>query len=391
VTPLGQFATLCSVAFLAMLSYALARPPSESLFLARYTKAGLPLVWLAVAVGVVITVAVYNRFAGRVPLGRLMAGVSWTSAVILAALLAALELDVPHVPFLLYVWKDVYVVVMVEVFWTFVNSTTSLSKARWTYGLFLCAGALGGIVGNLGVGELATRYGTAASMIACVVDLAIVGAVAWLVVRRIAEPPRPPPTQLGQGLETLRRSRLLPLLLALVVVTQLCITFVDYDFNGLVAETYPNADARTKAIGQVYARIDFLQVVLQLTAALTFRVVGIDGVLLLVPLVLGGCVAGFLLSPTYATIATVKVVSKGVDYSLFKASKEMLYIPLSPEERTRGKAIVDIVGYRVAKGGVSLVLLALGAVAIGAPSRWTLGLVVVWLGVAFAIVRRRVR
>jgi ATP:ADP antiporter, AAA family len=84
-------------------------------------------------------------------------------------------------------------------------------------------------------------------------------------------------------------------------------------------------------------------------------------------------------------------VSKGVDYSLFKASKEMLYIPLSADERTRGKAIVDIVGYRVAKGAVSLVLLALGSVAIGAPSSWALGLVVLWMGIALTIARRRVR
>jgi AAA family ATP:ADP antiporter len=391
VTPLGRFFALEALAFLAMLSYALARPPAESLFLERYTKDGLPFVWLAVAIAVVATVAVYNRFAGRVPLGRLLAGVSWTSAAILAVLLAALAIEVPHVPFLLYVWKDVYVVVMVEVFWTFVNGTTTLDRARWTYGLFLCAGAFGGIVGNLGVGELATRYGTATSMIACAVDLVVVGVVAWFVGRRIPEPPPAPAAQLRGGIEAFRKSRILPFLLALVVASQLCITFVDYDFNGLVAETFADADARTKAIGQVYARIDVLQVVLQLGSAGVFRVVGMDAVLLLVPLVLGGFVAGFLVAPTYGTIAIAKVVSKGVDYSLFKASKEMLYIPLSADERTRGKAIVDIVGYRVAKGGVSLVLLALGSVAIGAPSRWTLGLVIVWVGIALAIVRRRVR
>jgi AAA family ATP:ADP antiporter len=176
-----------------------------------------------------------------------------------------------------------------------------------------------------------------------------------------------------------------------VVVTQLCITLVDYDFNGLVAEAFPDPDERTRAIGRVYASIDGVQVALQLTAAATFRLLGIDAVLLLVPLVLGGFVGAFLLAPTYGTVALLKVVSKGVDYSLFKASKEMLYIPLSADERTRGKAVVDIVAYRVAKGAVSLVLLGVGSVAVGVPSRWALALVVVWAGIALAIARRRVR
>jgi hypothetical protein len=51
-----------------------------------------------------------------------------------------------------------------------------------------------------------------------------------------------------------------------------------------------------------------------------------------------------------------------------------------------------VVGYRVAKGAVSLVLLAVGSVAIGAPSRWTIALGgLLWVGIALAIVLRRVR
>jgi ATP:ADP antiporter, AAA family len=393
VTDLRAFFTLCGLAFLAMASYAFARPPAESLFLAHYTKAGLPLVWLAVAFTVLVTVAVYNRYTGRVPLGHLMAAVSWLSAILLAVLLGLHAVGVPHVPFALYVWKDVYIVVMVETFWTFANCTSTLRQARWTYGLFLCAGGLGGICANLLVGALAERFGTAAAMAASALDLAIVGTLAWVAAPSLGADIRVGGRQpsLAEGVRAFSRSRMLPLLLALIVVTQLAITLIDYDFNAILEQSYPEADARTKVIGGVYARIDALQIVLQLAAGPIFRLVGIDAVLVIIPLVLGTALGSFLVAPSFGSIAVAKVASKVFDYSLFRAAKEMLYIPLSLEEKTRGKAIVDIFGYRVAKGGVSLLLLGIGSVAAGVPTRWTLVLLLVWLALVAAVIGRRDR
>jgi ATP/ADP translocase len=80
--------------------------------------------------------------------------------------------------------------------------------------------------------------------------------------------------------------------------------------------------------------------------------------LLAIPTVLGTTLGAFSIAPTFAMMKLTKIASKSMDYSLFRAAKEILYIPLGVKEKTQGKAVIDILGYRVAKAFASGILLA---------------------------------
>ena len=69
------------------------------------------------------------------------------------------------------------------------------------------------------------------------------------------------------------------------------------------------------------------------------------------------CTCAFMLArPGIFSAGLAFLLFKGMDYSIFRASKETLYIPFSYDTRYRAKQVADAFSYRFSKGATSLAL-----------------------------------
>ncbi|HLD44386.1 MAG TPA: hypothetical protein VJC18_03030, partial [bacterium] len=175
--------TLSALAFLILFSYGIARPAAESLFLKAHGNEALPHVWLWLTVVMLAVAALYNHLLCRISLVPLFGAVAVFFALLPAFFIVLVKAEIPGSHYALYIWKDVYIIVLVEIFYTFLNSVFPIKLARWYYGFFGMIAALGGSVASFLVGPLAKWGGTRNSLWLVTATLLLCAALCWPLSR----------------------------------------------------------------------------------------------------------------------------------------------------------------------------------------------------------------
>jgi AAA family ATP:ADP antiporter len=389
---IARVASLSMLAFFIIGSYGIARPSIDSLYLKHYPSTSLPIVWIATALFMAVALFIYNHFNQRHSLLKIFGIACVISGALLVGCLVAYNQGYAESLFFLYIWKEIYVVVLIEIFWSFADVVFSVQRARLIYGILLAMGSLGGLVGNYTVGHLAHAMGTV-NVIGWVVPLLLVCWLISVIFAKSAGDSVPKSLKSKshwfESLHVVKTSRYLVPLLFLISIIQIATTLIDYEFNAVIQQNYLDDDARTAILGQTHAVIDFLAITLQLITAPILMFFGVGKTLLSIPILVGTAVLAFVAWPQLITMIITKIASKCFDYSVFRAAKEILYIPLSHPEKTQGKALIDILVYRIAKGVSSLMILALIYFGL---SSWTMHVTVafllMWFVLTYIIVKR---
>jgi ATP:ADP antiporter, AAA family len=377
--------------------YEFIRSSAESIFLSRFSAESKPYALSCVPVMMGILIYLYGRLLSAVGSARAMAGSMLTSAAVFVLAFFSLKAGSRWPVFLLYVFKESYVVIITEQYWSFINSTLKDEEGRVFNGPVAGLGALGSLTGGFLLSRYAVALHSETFLLLSAAAFLPALALFWLAYKQGGEPvPSPGEARGKKGhlhLSILKENRTV-LYIALVIFTaQAVSTLLDLRFTQLVREALPEKDLRTAFLGDFWMKVNIFSFSMQfLLAPLLLRYARARWIQTGIPLV-HICTCVLLLAyPGIFTAGLAFLLFKGMDYSIFRASKETLYIPFSYDTRYRAKQVADAFSYRFSKGVTSVVLSAAHAAGtIPAAAYGGAGLLLsgVWTALAFPLTANR--
>jgi AAA family ATP:ADP antiporter len=334
--------------FLIITAYYHLKPASRSLFIESLGADRLPYVWIGTALTMIAFIGYYHRLVAR----RSRLGVVLGSCIVSIGLLLLFRFllikSLPVISVCFYIFVDIFGVILVEQFWSLTDTIYSTREGKSWYGLVGTGGLLGGVTGGAAAAFLIkkTPLRTADLLLVAAfiifLILILTGIMGRLGLYR-EKAPSVSPGQKKQGWRGWHHNRYVVLIAAILLLSQLVSPLVEFQFLKTVGVSYRDLEARTAFLGTFFSILGLVSIAVNLGATpIVHRTLGAVAGLLVQPLAVIVCSWGFMLQPTLFMIAATKIGDRGLSYSINRASRELLYIPIDPVMIYQAKAWIDI-------------------------------------------------
>ncbi len=349
--------------FLVIAAFWIQKPLRTSGLLTSGGIVALPWAKLLVAAVVLPALVVYAALTRRLRdrprdvLVRACAG----AFMLGLALFAVLGRRTTAAAFAYYLFVDLYVTVMVALFWSLAHEATPPPQARRTYPIVGAGGIAGGIAGSALTGWLSpvaspeVLLWTAAALLAPLAPLAR----ALGPPSRGAENGGPDIHAAWNGARLTWASPYLLAIAALVVFYEVSSNVVDYLFHAHALKAFSEESVLSSFLGRFNAGVIGASVVFQLflTSYLLRRRGARPGLLVLPAAFAAGSLL-FLAAPALPAAAFLFFSDGSLHYSVNQTSKEALYTPAARQVKYEAKAFIDMVLFRFAKAFSALLIAA---------------------------------
>lgn len=380
--------------------YAIIRPVSNAVFLTSYGSAALPYAWMAGLPLNFLVVALYNKYLPKLGCFRMFAVI--TVSVMTVSALGGLWMHrISWLPFVYYLWKEVYIMLMFQQLWSVINSVIPFGKARYLYGMFFGVGALGATCFSILPGFFAVRLGSESLLFATLPIYLALGFSYYFALKHTSvgvgmkldeEKQKTSLNAFLHGLRLIGASKYLTFILLIVILMQISSTLIDFQFNTILEKTIEQKDLRTQYTGRILGIVHMATICLQLFGSfLLVQFLGLRSSHFLIPVLLCSNAIAFQIFPLFGVISFAYISVKSCDFSVFGIIKEMLYIPLKSDEKFRAKAVIDVFAYRSSKALASFLILGLqtmlGVAFLPVLNVCSIVLFVVWIGIVAALLK----
>ena len=353
---------MAAAAFFTLVGYEFIRSPATVLFKNTWGAENLPLVMSAMPVVVFGGVALYGWILSHLGPRRTLLVTSLGSSFFIVACYLGLLTGSKMVTPILFLVKELYIVLLIEQYWSYINSSLTTATAKKVNGPITGIAGIGGVVGG-SVGSLIVGpIGTEAMVLAAALMLIPAAMVSNLTYRLHGEPEAPDTSDESvshhMGWQMFRSNPTLVCLLAIVLSTQVIAAVLDFKFNELLSVEFAGAtDMETAFQLRFWGFLNLASIGLQFVIApLLLSFIALRLVHLMLPLIHFTAIIFAIIEPSVFSVGLAFFLFKAFDYSIFRAAKEILYIPLEFDARYRAKEVIDVFGYRTGKGGSSVLI-----------------------------------
>lgn len=400
---LGLVLKLFLYNLLLITSYLIVKPVRNSLFLDHLGAENLPWAYIGTAVFVGAAVWAYFRLVDRFERTTVVVTTWCALAAGLVSFWFLLGLDPLVGSALFYFFSAVYSVTGVTQFWTFCAEVLDSRQAKRVYGFVGAGGILGGLVGGVLTRSLVHVIGTEqllfVSAAFCLVCAALGGSLCattpTLCDRLDASAPAPeakapaedePAVGWAEGLRALAADRYMLMVGAVILSMQLVTTLVDYGFSHVVADAFASKDAKTAFFGTFFICLNTSSLAFQLL--FTSRIqgsLGVSAALSFLPGVTLATSLSFFLWPVFLAGCVMKLTCGALDYSIDRASRELLWLPVAPATKRKAKAFVDMFLFRLFRclAGVLILLFTASGLGVHLLGLAIAGVCLAWISIAF--------
>lgn len=311
------------------------------------------------------------------------------------------------------------VMIMAVLYWGFANDVTPVNEAKRTYGLLNIGSNIAPIMG----GSLALLFSKPVSVpfLSFITDgwnhtlcqlmllITILGVLSMLlywwinryVVKEVIQVSiegeevkgeKKPRLSLRESIRYILRSRYLVPLAIIVLGYNISINFTDVLWKHQLKHFFTDPNQMLEHMSKITVGTGIFATIGGIFFSLLITRMGWTFTAMITPLIMTVMAIGFFtflfcpdtLSALSATLFGVtplamtvycgslqNCLSKAGKYSVFDATKELAFLPLSPESKLKGKAAIDGLGSGVGKSGSSLtyqgLIILLGSVALSTP------------------------
>ncbi len=354
--------------FLAMTAYNILKPLTRSQFIRSLGADNLPYVLITAGVLIGLVMAGYSRAASALPRKAVIPATQAVLAGLLVLFWFLFRTGSDWVSVGFYFLGLIMGILLISQFWTLANEIYDPRQAKRVFGFIGGGSSLGGATGSFLLTSLVSITGPNNLLLVSAAILGLCAAIVIAVLRRerglslesVTETGEEGGVKWTEAFRLLRSSHHLQIIALVIGFAAVGAAIIEQQLNMAAAEFAKGGTDLEKILGSVQLYLSLIGFVIQvwLTSRI-HRFLGIGFALLILPVSLGATALVMLFNKALWAPMTARISDTSLRYTVDKTTREILFLPLPAELKSRAKPFVDVTMDRLAKGLGGLLILVL--------------------------------